>query len=237
MGGNRFQSCTVAYRETDLWIGIDPPTNLDKLKTYIYRKIVTLRVLLDEYIIQNPEFYRSLTPIARNQKMPALIRPMMVAARKAGTGPMSSVAGLFSQHIGESIRKDFTPRELVIENGGDIFLSLCDDLQMSIYAGKSPLSNRIGIKIPADRTPLGVCTSSATVGPSLSFGTADAITIVCRDAPLADAYATAFGNSVHSPKDIKTVLETIAKIPAILSAVIICGENLGVGGEFEMITF
>ncbi len=89
---------------------------------------------------------------------------------------------------------------MVIENGGDIYAVLNDEFVLSVFAGNSPLSERIGLVIPEGKKKWGICTSAGTVGPSLSFGKADAVVVICEDILLADAYATAFGNKVKSPE-------------------------------------
>ena len=104
---------------------------------------------------------------------------------------------------------------------------------MSVYAGDSGLSGKIGIRLPAGLTPVGVCTSSGTVGPSLSFGIADAVMIACKSTSLADAFATAFGNKVTSPDVIGEVLKISEDYPEILSIVCICGGKMGIRGNFE----
>ena len=123
---------------------------------------------------------------------------------------------------------------MVIENGGDIYALLTNELVLSIYAGTSPLSEKIGIVIPSGMKKLGICTSSGTVGPSLSFGKADAVAVTCENVLLADALATMLGNEVKSPEDIQKVLELSEKFPEIISVVIICEDKVGVRGKFEI---
>jgi ApbE superfamily uncharacterized protein (UPF0280 family) len=128
----------------------------------------------------------------------------------------------------------FTP-EVVVENGGDIFLQTGTERTIGIFAGASPLNMQVGIRIPADRQPLGVCTSSATVGPSLSLGRADAVCVISPSATLADAAATALGNMVQGKGDIQRALEAGQKIPGVEGAVIIVADALGAWGEYELV--
>jgi hypothetical protein len=123
---------------------------------------------------------------------------------------------------------------MVIENGGDIFVLLKNELVLSVFAGESPLSERIGLVIPAEKSKLGICTSAGTVGPSLSFGKADAVVVICEDSVLADAFATAFGNKVKSPNDVEKVINQSEKYPEILSMLIICEDKVGVRGDYEI---
>lgn len=84
-----------------------------------------------------------------------------------------------------------------------------------------------------DRSPLGICTSSGTVGPSLSFGQADAVMIVCQDCALADTYATAFANQIQTTADIEPCIEKIGDIPKILAAICIKDTQIGISGKFD----
>ena len=110
---------------------------------------------------------------------------------------MSAVAGAVALKVGENLKKRFGIKEVIVENGGDIYADLCQDMDISVFAGSSPLSEKVGLHIEAAYAPLGICTSSGTVGPSLSFGKADAVMIVCSDVMLADTYATAFANTIQ----------------------------------------
>ncbi len=159
---------------------------------------------------------------------------MAGAAGKAGIGPMATVAGLFAREVAEEIIRNFSVDEMVIENGGDIFALLKSELTLSVFAGDSPLSQRIGLVVPAAVNKVGICTSAGTVGPSLSFGKADAVVVVCRDILLADAFATAYGNKVKSPNDVEKVINQAEKFPEILSLLIICEDKIGIRGEFEI---
>jgi ApbE superfamily uncharacterized protein (UPF0280 family) len=241
---------TVTHRETDLWIGTDPKASylgqinvpdfnsqdniLDHMKIISLEKIKELRKKLDEYMDTEPRFAKSLVPFKPDNGAPREIIDMAVAAARAGIGPMASVAGLFAREVGNALLQNFSIEELVIENGGDIFARIKNDLVLSIFAGDSPLSGKIGLAIPSGTGQIGFCTSSGTVGPSLSFGKADAVAVACRDVLLADAFATALCNEVKIPDDIEQVLEISKDNPEILSVVIICKDKIGVQGEFEI---
>jgi len=231
---DRFQSFQVNYLETDLWIGINPSSFKEEMKEIALLKINELRTKLDAYIIEEPFFKKSLKPFQPAENAPSEAKEMAVAAEKAGVGPMAAVAGLFAREVGETLLKNFSVEEMVIENGGDIFVLLKNELVLSVFAGESPLSERIGLVIPAEKSKLGICTSAGTVGPSLSFGKADAVVVICEDSVLADAFATAFGNKVKSPNDVEKVINQSEKYPEILSMLIICEDKVGVRGDYEI---
>ncbi len=231
---NRFTGFEVKYLETDLWIGIDPASFREEMKEIALQKMKELRIRLDEYIVSEPVFKKTLKPFQPSEIAPEEAVEMAKAAEKAGIGPMSAVAGLFAREVGEAILQNFLVEELVIENGGDIYVLLKNELVLSVFAGESPLSERIGLVVPPDKSKLGICTSSGTVGPSLSFGKADAVMVICEDVLLADAFATAFGNRVKSPNDVEKAINHSEKYPEILSMLIICEDKIGIRGDFEI---
>lgn len=230
----RFKGFQVKYLETDLWIGIDPDSFRDEMQNVALAKIKKLRQKLDNYSKTEPEFVKSLKPFQPNEGAPNEAKEMALAAAKAEIGPMASVAGLFSREAGEAIFQNFSVKELVIENGGDIFALLKNELVLSVFAGDSPLSGKIGLNITPFFSPLGICASAGTIGPSLSFGKADAVVVVAKDVLVADAFATAFGNKVKSPADVEKVINEAKFYPDIISLLIICEDKMGVWGEFEM---
>lgn len=230
----RFRSFVVNYKDSDLWIGVDPESFHPEMETVAFETVKTLRHQLEHYFLVDPEYGMTLIPLDTKPDAPEIVNILAEAGKKAGVGPMAAVAGAFSEEIGKILLRNFGIKELVIENGGDIFLKLEKPLLLSIFAGNSVLSEKIGIEIPAQETPLGVCTSSGTIGPSLSFGIADAVMVACKSTAIADAFATALANQVKTPGDVQTVAETSEQFPEILSVVAICQDKLGIRSNFEM---
>ncbi len=234
MGNSRWISFRSAFRETDLWVAIDREHYRKEAEQFTMDRILFYRGILEGHIALYPEFRDSLTPVVAPGGVHPLIEAMSEAALAAGTGPMSAVAGAVAEYVCMDLLKEFDADEVIIENGGDIFMKLAAPATVAVYAGSSPLSEKIALQPgPAD-TPLSLCCSSGTVGHSLSFGVADACMIACRDGALADAYATAFCNSVKSEEMVHRVTEQALKIPEILSVVIVAGEKVGLGGSIEL---
>jgi ApbE superfamily uncharacterized protein (UPF0280 family) len=231
---DRFTGFEISYLETDLWIGVDTSSFKTEMKEVALAKVKTLRDKLDNYIAAEPFFKKSLKPFQPSEIAPPEAVEMAAAAENAGIGPMSAVAGLFAREIGEEIIKNFLVEELVIENGGDIYVLLKDELVLSVFAGDSILSERIGLVIPPEKRKLGICTSAGTVGPSLSYGKADAVVVVCENPLVADAFATAFGNKVKKPDEVEKVIKRSENYPEILSLLIICEDKIGIKGDYEM---
>lgn len=230
----RFCSFVVNYKDTDLWIGVDPASYKEEMQQAAFSKVKELRHLLELYLLGDPLFGKTFDPHSVQPNAPEIVTCMADASKVAGVGPMASVAGAFSEAVGRYLMQKFGIRELVAENGGDIFLKVEKPILLSVYAGNSALSEKIAIEVPAEETPLGVCTSSGTVGPSISLGKADAAMIVCRNTALADAFATAFANRVKTKEDVQPVINEVEQFEQILSAVIICDDKIGIRGMFEM---
>jgi hypothetical protein len=138
-----------------------------------------------------------------------------------------------AQAVGEALLAESA--QVIVENGGDIFLYTRRPRVAAIYAGASPLTGRLGLKVNRLGQPLGLCTSSGTVGPSLSFGRADAAIVLAASAALADAAATALGNRAQEPADIPRALEFLKEVPGVLGGALVIGESLGGWGEMEFV--
>jgi len=160
------------------------------------------------------------------------IRTMLSCGQKTGTGPMSSVAGLFAQQVGKKLISAYGVKEVMVENGGDLFVRNESRLLTVIHAGSSSLSDRMAFVLPEGEW--GICTSSGTMGHSYSKGKADAVTVVSPSAPLADAWATSLANRVSKATDMEGMLESVAGIPEILGCAVIVDEQIGFQGELEL---
>ncbi len=217
----------VIVKESDLYILASV-----NLKRKAYRLVVKYRTILEKYIEQHPVFLTSLEPLSVSQDAPHIVKQMAEAGEKAGVGPMAAVAGAIADFVGTELAT-FSP-EVIIENGGDIYLKSSGKRVVGIYAGKSPLTGKIGLEINGEGTPIGISTSSGTVGHSLSFGKADAATVIAESATLSDAAATAIGNLVKKPADITSAIEFGKTIAGVRGIVIIMGDNIGLWGRIKL---
>lgn len=199
------------------------------------RQLLKYRQEIKDYLKTDKEFLVSLTPIKPHENAPMIIRHMCLAAKKAGVGPMASVAGALALYVGQALTS--LSEEIIIENGGDIYMKNKNDRRVLIYAGDSPLSNKIALLIPGKNRSVGIATSSGTVGNSLSFGQADAAVIVSYDVVLADAVATAVCNVVKDGRDIEKGLEFAQTITGVLGAVIIIKDKIGAFGDINLVHF
>jgi ApbE superfamily uncharacterized protein (UPF0280 family) len=221
----------VTVRETDLHILA--PGNIEEDG---YNFVHKYRNQLENHISSHPDFLTALVPLESDTLAPPIIKDMLKAGTAANVGPMAAVAGAIAGHVGLDLLGTGL-EEVIVENGGDIFLKRNDDCVIAIFAGESPLNQKVGIRVPAGSMPAGICTSSGTVGHSLSLGLADSVTVLAASTSLADAAATRLGNEVSSggKKKINHALEVAQTIPGLLGVVIICGEHIGAWGEIDLV--
>ena len=231
---DRFSRIEVSYLETDLWIAYCLDISEILLQKFVLDTIFSLRNDLQLYQQRHPVFFTSQRALSKDDHAPEIIQKMLNAGNIANVGPMAAVAGAFAEEIGKRIKDEFSPGELIVENGGDIFLDIETPVIISIYAGNSSLSNKIAVKITPGDSPLGICTSSGKIGHSLSYGNADAVMIACKDTAEADAFATVFGNKIKSVDDIDFVIAETQAIQSILSALVIIDDKIGIQGKFDI---
>ena len=195
--------------------------------------VLQYRGYIESYIITFPEFVETLHPWHLKGPVPKIVDDMARAGERARVGPMAAVAGAMAEHVGLELLTH-SP-EVIVENGGDIFLKTDDAVTVGIFAGKSPLSLHIGLCVDSRRGPKAVCTSSGTIGHSLSLGKADAICVVSDSCALADAAATAIGNIVQTKKDIPSAIEVAKSIEDVEGLAIIIDDDIGLWGDLEVV--
>lgn len=223
----------VVVRETDLSVGVRRDRFSLELTRWVENIVREQRVLLENYIKADPVFLHALEPWTAGPDAPGIAADMAAAALKAGVGPMAAVAGVFAQYVGGALGK--RSKDVIVENGGDIYLRSTRQRRIGVFAGNSVLSGRIALEIRPQDTPVGICTSSGTVGHSLSLGKADAAVILSPSAALADAVATAAGNLVQSKDDVQKAVEFAMGIEGVSGALIIKEDRMAACGRLKLV--
>ncbi len=239
MNRDRFRFFRSLHHESDLLVGVPHHLHLEGIEKSVKDELHRLRKILLDYSEKDPSFLSSLIPIdltlehsKSGEDIAEEIRTMIDCGKRTGTGPMASVAGLFAQEVGRMLIETYGVMEVVVENGGDLYLRNETELLSVIHAGSLSLSDKMAFVIPEGEW--GVCTSSGTLGHSYSRGKADAVTVISASAPLADAWATALANLVQGAGDMEEVLESLAEIPEIKGCAVIVEEQVGIRGEIEL---
>lgn len=167
--------------------------------------MLAARAVIESYIARDPFFLATFEPYDPASDERVILR-MADAAKDAGVGPMAAVAGTVAWE-GIEAMIDAGAGYGVIDNGGDIALISDREVRVGIHAGPASVSDKYAFLIPPQDKILGICTSSATVGPSISLGIADAVTIFSFDVSLSDAWATRVCNDIRP--DNMSVLQNI----------------------------
>jgi len=222
-------SFNVIVQETDLLVHAS--SFLEKVARDL---VLKHRAFIENYIELYPIFKETLVPWHIDGPAPVIVSEMAYAGLKAGVGPMAAVAGAIAGQVGNALLS--YSDEVVVENGGDLFIKTGKPLKAGIFAADSPLSLKMGLLIDSKNKPAAVCTSSGTVGHSISFGKADAVCIVSDSCSLADAAATAVGNRVKAKKDIEKAIEFGKNIEGVTGIVIIIGDAAGFWGDIEVVS-
>lgn len=222
-------SFNVTVKETNLNIQAD----MD-LTEMALQSVLKCRNMIETYIKFHPEFATSFIPVKSLFPVPSIIREMLQAGEMANVGPMASVAGAVAEFTGRELLEH--TREVVVENGGDIFIKSDCETIFSIYAKDSPFSMRMGIKIKRREKSYGLCTSCGSFGHSISFGKADAVTILSDSCSLSDAVATKVGNRIKTDTDIQSGIDAGKAVPGVQGIVIIIGKNIGLWGDLELVS-
>jgi len=222
------KSFQVVVGETDLWVCAE-----SDLQKQVRDLVFMFRHQIETHINLHPEFLTSLKPLTDDPFAPAIVRDMIRSTTKAGVGPMASVAGAMAQWVGEALFD--LSGQVIIENGGDIFMTAKRPVTVSIFAGASPLSGRLGLCIPERQMPLGICSSSATVGHSLSRGITDVVCLLSKSTALADAAATALGNRVKTLADLEHAAHWAEAIGGILGGIVIIKDTMATWGDIELV--
>ncbi len=220
----------VSLFETDVYCTSDPPME-DELR----RAIFSERLRVERFAKDHPELLFFLVPLDLDDPfVPNVVSLMLSSSRKAGVGPMAAVAGAIVEAAGLTFLDRCS--RLIMENGGDLFFYDARGGRIGIYAGESPFSGRIALRIPEGERVWGVSTSSGSLGHSLSFGCADAVTVVSGSPSLSDAFATSICNRIKSPDDVDRIMEEAESggYPELDSVVIVFGDKLAIWGHLEV---
>ncbi len=222
---------SIKIMESDLLILCDE--NSEKIKNVAKQNLRKVRRDIERYLSQQPIFATSLEPIAVTDDAPAIAADMAEVGKIWKVGPMAAVAGAIAEYIGRALLEHVNT--VIVENGGDIYARSDEPVYFGLYAGEeSPFKDFLTFAINA-KNGLGICTSSGKVGPSLSFGKADAVVAIHRSASFADAAATALANRITNPKNVETIVEEEKKKALLDGMIACCGDKLGMWGDFELV--
>jgi len=193
------------------------------------RSLMHSRNVLETYIQNHPVFHDTHVPYPLSAEDPEPVRTMIRETAKVGVGPMASVAGAFAETALRAMANAGADRA-VVDNGGDIAFLIREPLRVGIYTGGSSIQN-LALDVQPRQGVFGICTSSGTVGPSFSYGLADAAMVVSENVTLADAAATALGNRVREDGDLSACFDFMEALPEIEGALVVFRDKISLWGE------
>ena len=233
--------------ETEILLSTDLAEH--ELTTFIHKQ----RSELKSYIRKNPDFLTSFEPVLVgnfldkisltensniSSEIPIIVNLMARAGRRAEVGPMAAVAGTISQ-LSMGFMIENGSKFTIVDNGGDVAIKTDRDVVVGLYAGESSLSGEIGFKIKSKKTPMGICTSSGTVGHSISFGRSDSVTVFADEASIADALATSIANEAVGKKDHDAVQNSLERADdfkkSMRGVMVVVGESAGTLGKIPQL--
>ena len=234
----KIYKCHFLEKESDVTLISESKAAIKKAKEILIKN----RIILEKYINKNDKFLTSFSPIKVKTEY-EIINLMSEASVTCDVGPMAAVAGaladLMLRVMKEGDEKDFTPAKVaLVENGGEIAVDSEENMKIALYAGLNELNLNIGFMIEKKNCPIGIGTSSATIGHAISLGQADAVTIFARTATLADCAATRIANLVKGSdveKSIKNALDAVEDIAGVFGAFISRDNKIGQVGTLPKI--
>jgi ApbE superfamily uncharacterized protein (UPF0280 family) len=193
-------------------------------------EIVRQRRILEDYIKRHPDYRDSFEPVELYDDASEIAQRMARAARLVGVGPMAAVAGAMAQCAAEAALEDGAS-EVIVDNGGDIYLRIARPALIGLGTGTAELANRLAFSLQTNDTPIAICSSSGKMGHSKSLGKCNLATVVAKDAALADAAATQAANLVTTIEDVDSALEHIVGIEGVAGVMIIMNNHVGLAGQ------
>ncbi|MCL2643215.1 MAG: UPF0280 family protein [Candidatus Bathyarchaeota archaeon] len=217
------------YKDSVCHIISDIPQGVSIAKESITRNYKEL----ENYIRTHQIFFYTFDPLPVPNE-PLVAKLMALAAQKAVVGPMAAVAGVIADLAVADMQKAGC-KVAVVEDGGEISAVSDRPIDVALAAGNEPLSKRFGFRLT--EFPIGVATSSGRFSHAFSFGDAEAATVFCKNAGLADAAATAVGNVVKG--DVETGITAGIKcglnIPGVLGVLVMYQGKIGTAGKIPQI--
>lgn len=219
---------SLSYRESILTVVCD-----DGLRDAAFDAMMEARYSVESKISEDPFFGITYDPYPASPGDDELVRRMCDASAVAGVGPMAGVAGAVAVHIAERL-VEAGSSYAVVENGGDIAFYSPEPRLVGIFADH-PVFRDLAFSVSSDRI-IGICSSSRTVGPSVSFGTSSISTVFSDDVILADCCATALGNLVRDEASIQGAVEDIGSRAGVRGCMACCGDKVAMFGDIpEMV--
>ena len=192
--------------------------------------IMRAREAVRRQISEDQFFLTTFEPYCPDGAADGTVKAMCEAAEAAGVGPMATVAGAIGQAAVDAM-VECGSQHCWVDNGGDIALRLSTPVTVEVFS--LPGSDTLyGFEVDPSDGVRGICSSSGTIGHSISLGQCDLSTVLADSAILADAYATAVANGVRGRDDLETCFDRFRASPGFIGGMVVFGDDVAMCGDF-----
>ena len=217
----------LSYKESILTVVCD-----DGLRDEAFDALMEARFSIESKIAEDPFFGMTYYPYEASPSDDDIVRRMCEASKIADVGPMAGVAGAVAVHIAERLVSEGSSHA-VVENGGDIAFYSPEPRLVGIFADH-PVFRDLAFSMSSDRI-VGMCSSSRTVGPSVSLGASSISTVISDDVVLADCCATALGNLAKDEGSLQGAVTDIGSRKGVTGCLACCGDKVAMFGDLPEI--
>lgn len=213
----------VRYKESIVNVVCD-----DGLEKVAFDAMMEARFSVESKIGEDPFFGITYDPYPPSPGDDVTVRRMCAASMVAGVGPMAGVAGAVALCMAERL-VEAGSSHAVVENGGDIAFYSPEPRLVGIFADH-PVFRDMAYTVSSDHI-IGICSSSRTVGPSVSLGASSISTVFSDDVVLADCCATALGNLVKDEDALRGAVEKVGAMPGVTGCMACCRDKVAMYGR------
>ena len=230
---DRFHFTTVSFREKKWTIGVDHSSWREELTKKVGTEAGRIACQLDELMEKDAVFFKQLKAASTTCDS-SLLKEMSLISQQANIGPKAMISSSICHQLGQWLLEDCHPKELVINDGHNLFINVVRPLKIPVLAGEHPLSGMVGYTLEPDQCPLVIGNSDEMAGSMMHYGNADQVLIFSSDGLVAGAWAAACFNRIKTSNDIQGVLDGIKAFPEIPNALVIMEDQTGIHGALDL---
>jgi len=183
---------------------------------------------LSAYSVRDPQFRTSKRPVEVPEQASAVIREMAEVARSAGVGPVFTIQGAITDHVGRYLARSLS--EVLVSSGGDYYIR--SKRRMKLVVHHDADGKALSVVVDPRRGTSGV---STTLGrDQLPAHSVDGLTVLATSCMLADAASAAAMAILSRPNSLRQALGYLREIEGLHGAVVFQGRRIGVVGGLEV---
>jgi ApbE superfamily uncharacterized protein (UPF0280 family) len=180
---------------------------------------------LHAYALRNPDIENSKRPIDVPADAPEIVREIVAAARRAGVGPMYSLQGAVTDHVGRFLAREVD--EVTVNCGGDYFI--LGRRRQKLTVARRPGGSTVAVVVPPSKRGVGI---SMNLGRG--YAAVDGLAVIADSCMLADAAAAGVQAILPKQGGFAGALAYLKQVRGVLGGVVVLGERIGVAGGVEI---